>query len=217
MRPLIYVTATLALAFCSVLQDSHGVYAAENSKTVECVRAQLSNNLQLPPALSKLKEYIESKSNFLPQHKLELTPTVEAKLKIGVLYHDQKQFLALCIRAAKEGSLSEIDAGRVLSPKVFIMLNHLMVRVPKANVNMVIKGIFSEHIFKTARKEQSAGIMTRRVSKDPDVWNEQEIRDFEAAVRNLGLSRCRNNACAFEIRIKEGRAEILLTAGGKPI
>ncbi len=218
MGLLVRTIFALALTLCCVQQGSSSGYAAERrSKVIECFHTQISKSLQSQPALSKLIHYIESRKLQFGDHELEVTPTDGAKLKLGFIWRDEKRFIALCLRAVNEGSLSEIDAGPIVGPKAFIMLNHMMSKPPKAPANVVIKGTFSQDVLEMARAEQSMGTATRRESADPREWTEQEIRDFNIAARNFGLSRCHAYECVFEIRIKEGLATILLTAGGKPI
>lgn len=213
MRPF-FRTAAIALFVCCAFFRPQS--AAANWELVDCLTSEVSSELQTGSALSKLKEYIESPKNKLSEHELVMTPS-GARLKIGVLMRDQKRFLSLCGRAMDEGSLHEIDAGAVVGPKVFIMLNHLMWQAPKSRADVIIKGTFSDYTIKAAREQHASQTISRTRMSDHDAWTQQEVNDFNTAIDELGLSRCHSSRCAFLIKISNGRAAIYLTDDGKPI
>lgn len=213
MRPVFRIVAITLFISCALLRP---LGALGNWEIVDCVTSEISNETKPGSALLRLKEYIDSRKNIVSAHQLEMTPQ-GARLKVGVLERDQKRFIGLYTRAVNEGSLREIDMGPVVGPKVFIMLNHMMWNAPKTRANVTIKGTFKQNVFETAQEEQAAGLVSRAETNDPFAWTEQEVKDYNTAVQELGLSRCRSNRCAIEIRISNGSAAILLTADGKPI
>jgi hypothetical protein len=167
-----------------------------------------------PPALSKLRDYLAQPDLKDFAHELELTPT-GVKLNVGSLQRDQKRFMNLVTRAIQEGSLTEIDAGSVVGPKVFIMLNHFMSSAPNRSAPLTVRGEFSRKIVASTREEYSHERILKHDPENPYGWTEAEIRHFEVAVKSLGLERCKGSqSCRFQITVRNGQGTVEILQGG---
>jgi hypothetical protein len=120
------------------------------------------------------------------EHRLTLK-NGKGRLKIGIWNRDQRRFTALVLKAVREGSLGEIDAGEVVGPKVLLLLDHLRVLGEKEGWSLEVKGRFNLAFLRDRADTQQ---FLNLPSTSAQSWSDAERRAFTAAIENLRLEDC---------------------------
>jgi hypothetical protein len=166
---------------------------ASNLSADLCAAQSFSKQLtsaQLPPSspssIVELARYLNTQTSELG-HKLVLKND-RVELNIGYLKREEKRFMALVLRAIEEGSLGRINAGLVTGPKVLILLDRLRMKSFRGDFE-ILGGMNLDQLIKSADLQidlQKQGL--RPYESDADnVWTDQEKKDFNQAIENLGL------------------------------
>ena len=119
------------------------------------------------------------------EHTVELRGN-RVYVTIATLYREQQSFLKLLLLAAKEGLVSEIDAGLVVGPKALILLNRLRTFAAGGGQKIVVKGTIGPANVNELMLLQSETKSTS-LSEATSRWSQGEIDDYKRALDELGI------------------------------
>lgn len=163
------------------------------------------------PAAHALKKAMEQETFQGKVHSNLLIPSGgKFKLQIGEFSRDTKKMNALMLRAIREGSISEIDAGAVIGPKVITLLKRFEQEFIESNRDVLITGRWSPWMIKKQYNSQTSD--PGNVSQY--FWTATEKEDFLAASEKYGVFECHTklgvqekNFCDFKLTIKNGKSQ----------
>ena len=162
------------------------------------------------PALNDLKMYMESPA-YRGKHSLEIEKN-SARLVIEHLGRDQTRFNILTLRAIREGSLREIDAGIIVGPKAVILLDLFRKEAAHANVNLKVVGRWNAKFLEKQFFSQTANSAPNGGAYS---WLEKDKEDFLRAFSQLKLDECNkilkvpaSAFCDFRLVISGGQVKM---------
>lgn len=158
------------------------------------------------PALRELKAWLKGPEMVARMKEGEAHTLKIAKgrgsLKIGIWHRDQRRFVALLLKALKEGSLKEIDAGEIASPKVLILLDRARELAVKENLTFEVKGRFDVSFLRQRAEDHQALPLP---PSSPRYWSQTERAALRDAFRHLNLDDCEaRGAGRFLLRATSG-------------
>lgn len=195
------------------------VFAGDQSCFSSSIRSSLGRSSlgekigEQPEGLKELRSFLDQQgASQARAHQLIFNPA-GVTLKIGHLDRSQQKFMLLAMRAIKEGSISSIDAGQIIGPKVLIMLDDMLTYAKKYRVNLTIEGVLSPKVIRAAALDQQArGISETPNAAIPEIWSQKEVQAFNDAYASFKIEDCNkfigfqmSPLCRFKIEFSGGR------------
>lgn len=194
-----------------ILQLALGAPAQAASLWQKCAEAYgrlQGSESPAPPALRELDAWLKGEEMARRMkrgeaHSLRMAGG-KGTLKVGIWHRDQRRMLAHLIRALREGSLNQIDAGEIASPKVLLLFDRLREMGEKEGLSFEIRGRF-DISFLRERALSHQELPLEKTS--PLYWSPAERAALPRAFAHLGLEDCEaRGAGTFVLSVAAGRA-----------
>jgi hypothetical protein len=159
-------------------------------------RAEVLAKTSQRPSIEELKDYLKDGAG----HRVVDTPEGPA-LQIDFLSRNEKKFMVLANKAIRDGSLSIIDGGTLIGPKVLPSINSLVESAAKSGRTLKITGeIVPKDIMDTFYSQASIPWQ-----EGANKWNSFEIEAFKKSLKDLNFDQCTHRECKFTIKVENGK------------